>query len=375
MPDMQGFEGEIAFDAAEDFAAFLTRAPARWTVYLLSDGEGRPFQLLSVKNLRASLANRLCEHPADARTRSIPYREVVRKVSWRRVDSQAEADWVYAQAARELFPAAHGKLIESWSAWYVTVDTEARFPHYVLTDHPQWELSRTTFGPMPTKLVAQKFAETVQDAFDLCRCYHILVQAPLGQACSYKQMGKCLAPCDGSSSMEMYHQQIEHSIAAIGSRQVIESEEKRMRQAASALQFELAGKIKARLQQLRSLGTGRMEHVRPLAQMRFVAVLRGGKARHSKLMLLTSEQVELTGEFTDIEQMVPVLADMQSRCEQLKRWDEMENLTFIARQLMLKSADGIFTTGARAEVEAAMAQLARRKIEQSPDEGVVQEAR
>ena len=372
---MQGFDGEIAFDAAEDFAAFLMRAPARWAVYLLSDGEGRPFQLLSVKNLRASLANRLCEHPADERTRSIPYREVVRRISWRRVDSQAEADWVYAQAARELFPAAHRKLIESWSAWYVTVDPEASFPRYLVTDHPQWELSRTTFGPMPTKLVAQKFVETVEDAFDLCRYYHILIQAPRGQACSYKEMSKCHAPCDGSISMEMYHLQIEQSIAGIGSPQVIESEEQRMHQAAGALKFELAGKIKARVQQLRSLAAGRLEQVRPVAQMRFVAVLRGSKAKNCKLMLMTSEQVELTGEFADIAQMAPLLIDLQSRCEQLKKWDSMDNLTFIARQLMLKSPDGIFTTGACEEVRAAMAQLARRKIEQSPDEGVVQEAR
>lgn len=372
---MQGFDGETFFEVAEDFAAFLTRAPARWAVYLLSDGEGRAFQLLSVKNLRASLANRLCEHPADERTRSIPYREVVRRISWRRVDSQAEADWVYAQAARELFPVAHGKLIESWKAWYVTVDPEARFPRYLVTDHPQWELSRTTFGPMPTKGVAQKFVETIEDAFDLCRYYHILIQAPRGQACSYKQMGKCPAPCDGSISMEMYHQQIEQSIAAIGSEHVVEVEEQRMQQAAEALQFELAGKIKTRLQRLRSLASGRMEQVRAIAQMRFVAVLRGGKSKSWKLMLMTPEEVELTKEFTDIEQIAALLESMQVRCEQLRSWDKIENLTFVSRQMMLKSADGIFTGGSCEEVQAAMAQLARRKVEESSDEGVIQEAR
>ncbi len=372
---MDLFSHQLTFDPAVELAGFLAQVPARWVVYLLFDEAGRPFQLLCVKNLRASLANRLCEQPADEKTRGIPYRQVVRKVSWRRVDSQAEADWVYAQAARELFPHAYRKLIDSWSAWYVCVDPEAKFPRYTLTDHPRWELSRTTFGPMPTRAAAERFVETVVDAFDLCRYYHILQQAPHGQACAYKQMHKCPAPCDGSVSVGMYHYLIEESIAAITSPGVADIHEKRMHQAAGGLQFELAGRIKPYVQQLRSLGSGQLEHVRPLADLRFVAVMRGSRAKSWKLMLMTPEEITLTDEFTDIAAMEPTIEQMQLRRQQLRSWSGIDLLTFIARQVMGKSGDCIFTDGSREQIELAMGQLARRKTQvQSEDEGVVQEA-
>ena len=53
------FEQQLDFDPAGDFEAFLRLAPAKWAVYLLSDADDRPVQLLCVKNLRYSLKRRL----------------------------------------------------------------------------------------------------------------------------------------------------------------------------------------------------------------------------------------------------------------------------------------------------------------------------
>src|SRR3954470_11121853 len=106
MPEMPPvFERAIDFDPAGDFEAFLRQAPAKWAVYLLADAEDRPVQLLCVKNLRYSLRRRLGPEDVDAGpSRRVDYREIVRRVHWRRVDSALEADWVYYEAARLLFP-------------------------------------------------------------------------------------------------------------------------------------------------------------------------------------------------------------------------------------------------------------------------------
>jgi len=53
--------------------------------------------------------------------------------------------------------------------------------------------------------------EIAEDAFDLCRYYNVLVEAPGARACAYKEMGKCPAPCDGSISMEQYRGMVEWS--------------------------------------------------------------------------------------------------------------------------------------------------------------------
>ncbi len=372
---MQWLDNHVSFDPPEDFSEFLGRVPARGAVYLLSDAEDKPFQLLSVKNLRASLSNRLCEHPADEKTRSIPYRQVVRKVSYRRVDSTAEGEWVYAQCAAELFPATYRKMIDSWSAWYVSIDPEAKFPRYLVTDRPAWELSRTTFGPIPTKAAAQKMVATLEDAFDLCRYHHILIQAPHGQACAYKQMHKCPAPCDGSISLGMYHHQIEQSINAIGNAKVIAEHEERMRQAAGALRYEVAGRVKAYVEQLKSLTGGQLEHARSISAMRLVAVLRGSKAKSWKLMLLMPEEIAMTGEWSDVKEVAGTLQEYGGKCDCPRPWEDLDRLAFVARQIMLKSGDCVFVSPTVDAVTAAAASLRRRKAEAaSAEEGVVQES-
>lgn len=386
----------IPFDPAADFEAFLESIPAKWVVYLLSDEQGRPFQLLSVKNLRASLANRLTEHPADEKTRSIPYRQVVRQVAYRRVDSTLEAEWVYAQLARELFPDAYQKMLANWAPWYIAIDPEADFPRpprWLITDQPDPSLLATTFGPITTKAAAQTLVETIEDAFDLCRYYQILCQAPHGQACAYKQMHKCPAPCDGSVSLEMYHQQIAMSLAALRSEDPAAAHEPRMRQAAAALEFELAGKIKAHMQQLGSLKAAGMS----LDRLRFLALCRGGKAKAFKLMLLTPERIELSAEWSKPEELTAILASwfpdalplmpapahapahapLPAPAARVEHACFHDHLTFISRHVLLESSDSILLTSADpAMALAATARLARRKVEAvCADEGIVQEAR
>src|SRR5437868_3728816 len=101
------FDREIAFDPrTSDFDAFLKDVPAKWVVYRMSDESGRPVQLLCVKNLRYSLKRRLGgeDEAAGGLSRRVNYREIVRRVSWKRVDSSFEADLVYLEAARKFFP-------------------------------------------------------------------------------------------------------------------------------------------------------------------------------------------------------------------------------------------------------------------------------
>src|SRR6476646_7208522 len=87
-------EGYARFDPAADFEQFLQSVPARWVVYLFSDKDDRALQLLCVKNLRASLKRRLGSDEQIGPTRAVNYRDVVRHVRWRRVDSAFEADWI-----------------------------------------------------------------------------------------------------------------------------------------------------------------------------------------------------------------------------------------------------------------------------------------
>jgi hypothetical protein len=106
------FEQQINFDPSVPIEDRLRDVPAKWVVYLMSDAEGRPVQLLCVKNLRYSLKRRLSsEADAPVLSRRVNYCEIVRSIAWRRVDSAFEADVVYLEAARQHFPQTYQDMI------------------------------------------------------------------------------------------------------------------------------------------------------------------------------------------------------------------------------------------------------------------------
>ena len=96
------FDSSAEFDPARPLDELLKVVPAKWVVYLFADADGQPVQLLCVKNLRASLKRRLGGDELIGPTRKVNYRDLVRRISWRRVDSAFEANLLYLEKARQM---------------------------------------------------------------------------------------------------------------------------------------------------------------------------------------------------------------------------------------------------------------------------------
>ena len=285
------FDHGVAVDPAAPFDPLAV--PARWVVYLLADGDDRPVQLLCVKNLRHSLKRRLGPGDVEQPTsRRIDYRALVRRVHWRRVDSPFEADLAYHEAARELFPHTYRGMVGFRPAWFVHVDDDAPFPRYTKTTDLTLAPG-TLLGPLEDKHAAARLIQLVEDLFDLCRYYNVLVQAPRGQACAYKEMGKCPAPCDGSISMDQYRHLIAWSRKVLADpADYAREQDRRMRQAAAELRFETAGKIKAYVDQLSQLGKGPFRHVAALADFQYLALQPGPRPGTAKAFVVTPGGVD-----------------------------------------------------------------------------------
>jgi excinuclease UvrABC nuclease subunit len=289
------FDRHLAFDpAAADFEAFVRQAPARWAVYLLADADDRPVQLLCVKNLRYSLKRRLGgegDGPV-APSKRVNYRDLVRNVHWRRVDSAFEADWLYYEAARVCFPNTYQGMVGFRPAWFVHVNPDTDFPRYTKTT----ELARQTgrlFGPLEDKHAAARLVQLVEDAFDLCRYYNVLVEAPNARACAYKEMGKCPAPCDGSISVAQYRQLVQWGVRTLEDPpEFIREQERRMQAAAAELRFETAAKVKQFVAQLQQLGKGPFRHAKRLEDFAFVSLQHGPRAGTAKVFLVARGRIE-----------------------------------------------------------------------------------
>ncbi|MGD0461552.1 MAG: UvrB/UvrC motif-containing protein [Tepidisphaeraceae bacterium] len=282
----------VDFDPAGDFEAFLRQVPAKWVVYCFADAAGQALQLLCVKNLRASLKRRLQGEQTLCLTKRVNYRDIVGQIHWRRVDSAFEADWIYHDIARQIFPGTYQGMVGFRPAWFVHIDPDAEFPRYCKTIDVA-NKAGLCIGPVEDKHAAARLIELMEDAFDLCRYYNILIQSPRGRACAYKEMGKCPAPCDGSISMEQYRRMVEWSAATLADPgEMIRQQNQRMQQAAAEQRFETASKIKTFIEQLSQLGKGPFRHARPLRDFAYAAIQSGPNAGSAKVFLILPGLIE-----------------------------------------------------------------------------------
>ncbi len=376
------FDSHIAFDPAGDFEAFLKQAPARWVVYLLADEQDQPVQLLCVKNLRASLRRRLSGEETITLSKRVNYRQIVRHVYWRRVDSAFEADWIYLEAARRLFPASYQGMVGFRPAWFIHVNPEANFPRYIKTIDPTVSTGRI-IGPVEDKHAAARLIELAEDAFDLCRYYNILIEAPNGRACAYKEMGKCPAPCDGLIGMDLYRKMIADSTAAIVEPQrFIVDLKHRMQEAAGRLQFELAARLKAKIEQLSKLGCGAFRHARLLGDFRFLSLQRGPRAEMAKIFLITVGGIEeilgLIGEPRQPAEILQYVLACSAIAGEPITPEGIERIGLVSHHLFSsKQTHGVFLPLASIDESSfvtALRALRKQKVEEQVEgEGVIKE--
>jgi hypothetical protein len=319
------------------------RLPACWAVAVLADESGGAVQVVCWKNLRRTLSARLTEQPAEPSKR-VDWRQVVRQVRWRPVENQFEADWLYMETVRSVFPQTWRELVPWAQTYFLHINPDDAFPRYVRTSALRDK--GQTIGPLPDAKAAARLIELLEDAFDLCRYYSVLLESPNGKACAYKEMGKCPAPCDGSISMQQYHRLIEMSLTGLSDpAALIAGQRTRMEQAAAELRFETAARIKAHLLQLEQLGRGAFKCAMPLGRFAFVTVQRGRRKGLVKFLLALPGRIEpvacVLGEPTDMPEIADVIhqravvpSDVDSA--------ETERIGLVARHLFQRDAAGVW---------------------------------
>ncbi len=376
------FDHQIAFDPACEIETFARAVPAKWVVYLLTDADDQAIQLLCVKNLRYSIKRRLGGDESVGPSRRVNYREIVRRVYWTRVDSSFEADVCYYEAARQLFPASYRGMVGFRLAWFLHVNPDANFPRYTKTSNLLIQTG-ILMGPIEDKHAAGRMIELIEDCFDLCRYYNILVESPCGKACAYKEMGKCPAPCDGSISMGQYRRMIEWSVGVVtDAADYIREQTVRMQHAAAELRFETASKIKAYVEELSNFGKGPMRHVGRLADFQYLCLQRGPVAGSMKVFLITPGHIEqilcvLDESFKPSELMRLALS---GAAETRSNLDEagVERIGIVSQHLFsAKNTHGVFLPLAKIDeksISRAYFALQKQAVTEDMDgEGIIKE--
>ncbi len=269
-------------EAAVDFLAL----PTKPGVFALEDETGGTLALAITANLRRLVKSRLQpKTEEEGPSRRVDYRQRARFVRAMTVGSAFEADWAYLQLAHRRIPHTFGHLLDRWRGWFIHCDPQAPFPRLLKTNSPGGAVG-AIFGPVADKHAAQRVIELLERAFDLCRHFHILVDAPNATACAYKEMGQCPAPCDGSITMEAYRSLLADALEFLAqpvneARAGIES---RMRRSSGELDFEGADRWRHRLDATKLLTKPQYRFIDRLDRFRFLAVLPSERADYARLM-------------------------------------------------------------------------------------------
>ncbi|MBN2446113.1 MAG: hypothetical protein JXO22_05285 [Phycisphaerae bacterium] len=264
----------------------LKPLPGVPAVYLFVDDAGRPVQLLTTQALRRVATSRLTDPERPKRGRE-DLAALVRGVRWRPVASPFEARWWYWRLARRMYPREYRKLVSFGPAWFLHVDWQRPIPEIRISERA-WRDEGEFVGPWPSRRQAQEALDGLLDLFDLCRYAEQVRKAPHGQRCTYAEMGRCDAPCDGSVPLETYERRNRAAWAFAGGAVAdwIDDAEQRMRGLAGELAFERAGILKAQLEFARQWRSKWLHRVRPLEQFNFLLALPVTRRKAWKLFLL-----------------------------------------------------------------------------------------
>jgi len=261
----------------------LRAVPAFAGVYLLTDERDQPILLAHAENMRRAVSYRLAASERDERTKRADLSAVSRRLHWIETFSSFETTWLHYCAARELYPRAYREMIGFGPAWFIRVDSAAAFPRFTATDKLRDDAA-THVGPMATSKDADEWIHMLEDAFDLCRYFHVLEKAPLGERCAYYDMGKCPAPCDGTIAMDAYRSMMRAALDfTLGSRESpFERARERMRHAAGALEFEKAATIRKSLESAEELAARpEYAHLCDVRKSAWLVIERGSRRSRS----------------------------------------------------------------------------------------------
>lgn len=237
---------ESRFDA-ERFLASVTTRPG---VYKMVGRDGEVLYVGKAGNLRARLQSYFRPGASEKQKRIVA---ALGHIEVTVTATEAEALLLESRWIKQLQP-----------RYNVALKDDKRYPYLRLTlNHPfpRLDLFRGTprkgercFGPYPSVGTVRALLDQLAPLFQLRSCSDALFRNR-SRPCLEHQLGRCSAPCVGKISEKAYREQVERLIALFEGQgeALVERLASEMGEAAKALQFERAARIRDQIAALREL--------------------------------------------------------------------------------------------------------------------------
>jgi len=255
-------DGEL-FDAAPTSAAVFV---------LRGDGGSEPYVGKS-SNLRRRLQRLLGTR--EGQWRRLNLRDRVREVEWWATGSDFEAGLLLYKTLRREFPSTYTDRLRLRFAPLVKLILDNPYPRATVTTRISGRKSGAEyFGPFPTRVAAEKFANDSLDFFKMRRCTFDLNPDPAFPGCVYSEMKMCLAPCFKGCTDEEYAAEVGRvrEYFASAGQSLVREIEKMRDDASSNLDLESAAALHTRVEKVRAATAPLPEIMRRLDELNGVMI-------------------------------------------------------------------------------------------------------
>lgn len=269
----------LDFDPAHD-AEFFAAVPARPAVFLLRGDSGEPY-VAKTSSLRRRLQRLLGE--TEGLSRRLNLRDRAKTLEYSLTGSDFESGLLLYQILRREFPKTYTNRMKLRFAPLVRLHLENPYPRVsVTTKLGSVKSGSLYYGPFPTRVMAEKFANDVLDFFKLRRCVEELNPDPAFPGCVYSEMKMCLAPCFKGCTDEEYAAEttrVRQFFDTSGQSLVREITAERDK-ASEELHFETAALLHAKLEKLKPVVGQLPEIVRRVDELSALMIQPSSEPEH-----------------------------------------------------------------------------------------------
>ena len=242
----------LAFSPENDSDLF-SAVPASPAVFLLrgDDPKAEPY-VSKTANLRRRLVRLLAV--STERLKKLNLRERARWIEYTVTGSDFESNFVLYRVLREVFPNSYSKRLRLRFAPFVKMHLQNAYPRVSITTRLGGLGGKSAYyGPFPSRVSAEKFANDSLDFFKMRRCVDDLAPDPAFPGCIYSEMKMCLAPCFKGCTDDEYRTEVvrvQNYLDSAGESFLRELSADR-ENASTNLEFENAAAIHARIEKLK----------------------------------------------------------------------------------------------------------------------------
>ena len=231
--------------------AKLAQLPARPGVYRMFDAESRLLYVGKAKNLRNRVRSYFRGRPLDGKTMAMVGR--IADLDITLTPSETEALLLEQNLIKAHHPPYNIELRDGKSYPFIRLSGDTAFPRLSFYRGARKTDSRY-FGPYPSAAAVRESLGLLQKMFRIRQCEESIFRNR-SRPCLQYQIGRCSAPCVGLIDSEAYQQDMADALLFLQGRSsdLIDTLANRMEQAATALDYERAARLRDQIAQLKRM--------------------------------------------------------------------------------------------------------------------------